>query len=101
MQVGHPCPRCGQPLPILRYGVRLTPLKARIFDLIARAGPDGICAHELFNMTMRDRGVGRVAMRSHISQINNAMEETAIMIRGQGGRAPRYWIVKRKVRTVA
>ena len=36
------CQRCGQRLPEIRLGVRLTPLKARIFDLIRRAGPDGI-----------------------------------------------------------
>ena len=31
------CPSCGQALPEMRLGVRLTPLKARIFDAIAIA----------------------------------------------------------------
>jgi hypothetical protein len=41
------CPHCGQPLPITRLGVRLTPLKARLFDVIARSGLAGMATEDV------------------------------------------------------
>jgi hypothetical protein len=38
------CPHCGQPLPAMRFGVRLGPTAARIFDAVQRAGRGGIDA---------------------------------------------------------
>lgn len=49
------CSYCGQTLPDIRLGVRLPPLKATIFDLIQRGGPDGIPAEDLFAVAFGDR----------------------------------------------
>jgi DNA-binding response OmpR family regulator len=85
------CNACGQPLPLLRYGVRLTPLKARIFDAIERAGPGGIDADDLFRLVYsdRDRKAGRRTLKAHIWQINDLLEDAGACrvingVRGQG-----------------
>jgi hypothetical protein len=44
------CERRGQPLVHVRHGVRLTALKARIFDAIERAGAIGIATRDLFDL---------------------------------------------------
>lgn len=81
------CKHCGQPLPTIRLGVRLTPLKARIFDLIRRAGPDGIAGEDLFALTLAARRAQRSTLKAHVWQINDAIEGTGYRIHG---RADRY-----------
>lgn len=51
------CHYCGHPLPETRLGVRLTPLKARIYDIVQRAGIDGISAQDLWDIVMRFAGL--------------------------------------------
>jgi hypothetical protein len=71
------CPHCGQALPETRLGVRLTPLKASIFDLVKRAGPDGILSSEL---QARIGTKTRASLKSHIWQINDAIGEVGYRI---------------------
>ncbi len=47
---GGYCGVCGQSTANIRHGVRLTELKARILDVIERAGPAGIAARDLFEI---------------------------------------------------
>jgi hypothetical protein len=61
----------------------MTPLKARIFSLIRRAGPDGIDGHDLFALTYaggycpRGNGIrerrARSALKAHIGQLNKQL----------------------------
>jgi hypothetical protein len=67
------CTYCGRPLPEMRLGVRLTPLKARIFDLIRRGGDDGIDRRDLFDIVFGDddsRKHSFHTLKAHIAQIN-------------------------------
>ena len=41
------CPHCRQPLPEWREGVRLSPLKAHIFDVIKRADSNGVTFEDI------------------------------------------------------
>jgi hypothetical protein len=74
------CNYCGQPLPEIRLGVRLPPLKARIFDLIQRSGDDGIT-----NADLRDiLGLGLKCVESHVYQINELIGDSGYRIRARG-----------------
>lgn len=88
MSVRH-CPHCHQPLPLVRLGVRLPELKARIFDLVVRGGPDGIAGDDLFALAYGDnapvgKGIRRVrnrkTLKSHIGQINELIEDAGYRI---------------------
>lgn len=86
------CPYCQQVLPEIRLGVVMPELKARIFDLILRAGDEGIDAHELFVLTYdtaRWHGGerSRKTLAAHVLQINDLIEDTGyrIVSRGAGG----------------
>jgi DNA-binding response OmpR family regulator len=84
------CKACGQPLPDIRAGVRLTPLKARIFDAIKRAGPDGISADDLFALvySARERRASRRTLKAHVWQINDQLADAGqyriVGVRGNG-----------------
>jgi hypothetical protein len=79
------CPTCHRPMPPeTRAGVRLTPLKARIFDVIRRAGVDGISAVDI-NAIVFDRRASLDTVKAHVWQINELLDETGIAIRGGGG----------------
>ena len=86
------CPHCGQSLPEARFGVRLTPLKARILDAIARGGPDGIDADTLFWLIYPDTTISRRTLKAHVWQINDelTMAGAGVFIDGKPGRASRY-----------
>lgn len=70
-------------MPQWRAGVRLSPLKARIFDAITRAGADGIRIEDI-NAICFDGLSTNVNVRTHIHQINDALAETDIQIYGGG-----------------
>lgn len=76
------CSYCGQPLPEIRLGVRLTPLKARIFDLIQRGGQDGIDRGDLFELVFGGAGQCRETLKAHIHQINELIEDSGYRIVG-------------------
>ena len=75
------CPCCQQLLLDRRAGVRLSSLKAHIFDVIQRAGPDGVTIEDV-NAIVFDGDSTAVNIRTHIGQINDALTETDIRIRG-------------------
>jgi len=72
------CYHCGQEIPEeqLRCGVRLSLLKTRIFDIIERAGRDGISGNDLFAMTLEIRGAKRNVLKTHVHQINDRLESS-------------------------
>lgn len=94
------CPCCGQALPELRLGVRLPPLKLRIYDLIRRAGRDGIRADDLRAIVYdanvpRGNGIREQrssdTIRSHINQINDLLSAYGTGFRISAGRDPRSY----------
>jgi hypothetical protein len=70
------CPTCGQPI-LMRHGVRLSPTKAAIFDMIERR-QDGIAlsslAETLYPGVDHHLAVGRI--KTQIWQINSLFEST-------------------------
>jgi len=79
------CPTCHRPMPPeTRAGVRLTPLKARIFDVVRRAGVDGISGADINAIIFGGRA-SLDTVKAHVWQINDLLEETGIAIRGDGG----------------
>ena len=72
------CPHCKQPLPIERFGARLSPLKARIVDIVAHAGDEGILEDAL--LSRHGHPMTRRTMQVHISQINDAIEQSGMRI---------------------
>ena len=77
------CPRCGQPLPIVRLGVKLPPLKARILDAIILKGGDGILVASLLD---RFSEMSSNTLKVHVHQINEKLTEAGYRIYGRGGR---------------
>jgi hypothetical protein len=70
------CAHCGQEIPERRLGIRLSPLKAKIFDLIQRAGKDGIEGLHLFYRYGRQSNTKYSVMKCHIYQINEKLVST-------------------------
>jgi hypothetical protein len=85
------CPRCHRPWPEVRLGVPLTQLKARIFDAIRRAGPDGIASGAIIEELALP--VSRTTLKAHVWQINERLADSGYQIVGRNGyrlqRAPR------------
>jgi hypothetical protein len=79
------CSCCHQPLPEIRAGVRLSPLKAHIFDAIKRAGVDGIPL-EVVNTLVFDGRTTAVNVRNHVHQINDALAGSGLQLSGQDPR---------------
>jgi len=70
----------------LRLGVPLSPLKARLFDVVARAGATGIAGDDLFAIALGDRRASRMSgLKAHVWQINAALAATGYRIAGRGG----------------
>src|SRR5579862_3705214 len=83
-----PCPHCGHPMHEIRCGAQLTPLKARIFDLVKRAGPDGIENKALYDMAFANelpKQRTRKTIKAHVWQINALIGVAGFRIRGWGG----------------
>lgn len=94
----HPaCPHCGQRMMYMRAGARLPPLKARIFDRVKRAGPDGIAGADIIESLALD--IGANCLRAHVWQINQILErfESSARITGQRGRMFRLIDEKSKI----
>lgn len=77
------CECCGQTLPEKRKGVKLSFLKARIFDAVDRAGPDGIPADDLHGMVFTE-GQKRATLKTHIWQINDVLIDHGYCIKAHG-----------------
>src|SRR5262245_42967317 len=77
------CDRCGQALPEIRLGVRLTAFKARLFDLVRRSGIDGIHSDDLYSLLYPDGGGSRHTLKAHIWQINELIADEGYRIEGR------------------
>jgi hypothetical protein len=76
------CPYCDQLMVHHRLGVSLGPIKARLFDLLKRAGADGIDGPTLYEAVMATRNCksGMNILRTHIMQMNDKLEDTGVRI---------------------
>jgi hypothetical protein len=77
------CPLCGQVLPQVRCGAILGPIKSRVFDIVSRAGRDGINSDDLFTSVYNEnvsvgKGIrqtrSRKTLHNHVHQINELIE---------------------------
>lgn len=73
------CPTCNRPLPDIRLGIELTPLKARMFDLIKSSGDNG-CTVQRMNDKIWDGNSNRSNIKSHIFQLNEMLSDTEYVI---------------------
>jgi hypothetical protein len=86
------CMSCGRPLPERRCGVVLPPVKAAIFDAVARAGAAGISddeiSAELYVVTTQPLAIARAkaAIKVHVSQLNARLAGTGTVIVSEGRR---------------
>jgi hypothetical protein len=78
------CHSCGQSLPEIRLGVRLTPFKARLFDLVKRGGINGIHSDDLYSLIYPEGGGSRQTLKAHIWQINEMIADEGYRIVGRG-----------------
>ncbi len=87
------CPTCGQTLPEpAPAGVRLSPLKTKIFERVRRAGPNGISTRDLWDLIYaNDADGGPISLKVlavHINQLNKQLRPLGKRIwAGQGGAA--------------
>lgn len=88
------CPSCGQPAPNLRLGIRLTALKADIFDAIKSRGSHQIKASEIASQIGYERPN---VVKQHVLQINDMLEETDWRIESLRGKDGGFRLVKRRV----
>jgi DNA-binding response OmpR family regulator len=97
------CPLCHQHYAVERFGVRLTPLKARIVDYIKASGDLGASTQELRHELYGPRTRRLAAtIRVHIYQINDQLEETNWIIRSEADLAlPRWYLRRRRIRRAA
>jgi hypothetical protein len=83
-------------MPEVRAGVRLSKLKAHIFDVVKRADSNGITIEDI-NAICFDGKAKAVNIRTHIHQINDSLAGTDFEIRGgEPGMLGYYHIVKRR-----
>ncbi len=88
------CSQCGQLMATHRLGVRLGPLRARIFDAIKRAGPGGIEGDDLFDLILAERGVQRSALKAHVWAINDLISDSGWRIASARGTGARFWLAR-------
>jgi hypothetical protein len=60
------CPHCGGLVRPERFGVAFSELKARLIDVVRRAGADGIDGDDLHNIVFGERKRGYATLKSHI-----------------------------------
>lgn len=77
------CKTCGAVLKETRYGVAMSPLKARIFDLVEKR--PGITRREIAAIVYgNDRDSSNVAIGSHVKQIRELfMDHESISVIGR------------------
>jgi hypothetical protein len=96
------CPHCGQPYHHHRLGVDLTPLKARIVDIVRAAGDIGVSKreihYELYQGYQHARNTDTV--RTHLRQINDLLESTDWVLVSEGRSHNARWVLRQKLRTL-
>jgi hypothetical protein len=86
------CPYCHQPLFAVREGVRLTPLKAAIFDAVKASGEEGVTSYSIISTVYERRPHPSVrAIKSHVFQINELLADAGYRIRSGGERPHPHW----------
>ena len=95
------CSLCGQPL-LTRYGVRLTPLLADIFDMVERAGDYGMPLERKVAAIYGDRPTPAAAqtLKVNVHHLNVKLEETNFRVRMIPLRHGTYRLVKAGRRTI-
>lgn len=73
------CPHCGRVMQHVRAGVKMTPIKARIFDLIFDR--PGISRAEIAETIFKTRERTKT-VAAHIWQINELLQSTDVRLRG-------------------
>jgi hypothetical protein len=66
-------------MPQMRCGVRMFPQTAHIFDIIKRAGPQGISGEDLFEIAYagaRRKHPAYSTVKGHITHARSALEDT-------------------------
>jgi hypothetical protein len=88
------CPHCGQRM-LLRFGVRLSPHLADIFDMIERAGDRGVRIESIVGALYAGKptAAARQAVKTNIIHINERLEETDKRIRMVPPRVGGYRVV--------
>jgi hypothetical protein len=86
-----------------RLGVKLTPLKAWIFDRIDRSGSSGIEGDALWERlcVVAPRKKNRKTLKVHIHQINNALRASEYRIVCERGNAPVYRVMRPSPRRIS
>jgi len=94
------CRFCGQRLPHKKSGVELPPLKARIFDMLKSAGPEGVPNDHLI-VLCKIGGLPERRLRTlnvHVNQMNAMLAPAGWAIVGKDWRK---YLVKRKKKGLA
>jgi len=74
------CPYCGQPWPIERFGIRMSPLKARILDMVVRGGDNGVPTSDVYQFIFDGRDAQPDSLRTHVWQINEIIVDEGYRI---------------------
>jgi hypothetical protein len=74
------CPTCGGVF-LDRLGTRLTPMQARLFDLVQRGREDGIPTFALAGAL----GIKYKTLKAHVNQLNDRLVEGDYRIRAIAG----------------
>jgi hypothetical protein len=81
----HVCPHCHQPLAWVREGVRLTEIKAMIFDAVKLSGEEGVSSATLLATVYVQRPQPSIrAIKSHMYQINELLADVGYRIKSVG-----------------
>jgi hypothetical protein len=92
------CPCCGQRV-LMRHGVQLSPLLADLFDMIERAGKEGLYSEVLAGVFYPDKPLkdGRNCVKSNVAHLNARLASTDIEIRSGSSNDPKpFRVIKRK-----
>ncbi len=69
-------------MPIQRFGVEMSHLKAGIVDMIVRGGDDGTPVKEIFSTLFATRNCSRASLHAHVWQINEKLMDEGYRIIG-------------------
>jgi len=86
------CKECGQPLPEIRLGLRLTPLQALVFDTIASgaSGLDSCLVLERFRAVKPD--ASRKTIHVYVCQLNELLDGTGYRVNRYFNDGERYCV---------